>query len=201
MVVDSIQVPLQACLYVHYFFRAQCDIENLRAYCYCMLCFSTFLADECLLFVGSHAHLASHYVLYLEHQLIPPHSALFPITAVSPPPPTPGPTQTETTSQPSLSLWEAARKWTMCADPWVCVCVSVFCILIQHGYGCRHTMEWVGVHVRTYVCMYVFACAHSSLQGFLPLQWALHSSHTLGQHTPSLCVHFWVAPPLVSGTM
>ena len=67
---------------------------------------------QCLLFVDSQAHLASHSVLYLEHQFTPPHSVLFPMTAVAPPPHTPVPAQTEATSQPqpSLSVWEAARK-------------------------------------------------------------------------------------------
>ena len=31
-------------------------LENLHAYCYCMLCFSTSLADKCLLVVGSNQH-------------------------------------------------------------------------------------------------------------------------------------------------
>ena len=88
-------------------------LEHLHAYCYCMLCFSASLTDvynACWLL--NQTHTLTTLVLYLEHQLIPPHSVLFPITAVSPPPHTPGPAQTEATSQPqpSVSLWEAARK-------------------------------------------------------------------------------------------
>ena len=49
--------------------------------------------------------------LYLEHQLI--KLCTVPITAAAPPPPTAGPAQSETTSQPCMSLWEAARKWAM----------------------------------------------------------------------------------------
>ena len=104
-------------------------LKNLHAYCYCMLCFSTFLADKCWI---KHTH--TTLVLYLEHQFTPPHSVLFPITAVAPPPYSSGPAQTETTSQrqPSLSLWEAARKWATYVRMYVyeSVCASVFRIRI-----------------------------------------------------------------------
>ena len=89
-------------------------LKNLHAYCYCMLCFSTFLQTSACWLLDQ-THTLTTLVLYLDHQLTPPHSVLFPITAVAPPPHTPGPAQTETTSQPqpSKSLWEAARKWAM----------------------------------------------------------------------------------------
>ena len=40
-----------------------------------------------------------------------PDCIMISFTSVSPPPATLIPSQTEATSQPSLSLWEAARKW------------------------------------------------------------------------------------------
>ena len=45
------------------------------------------------------------------------------------------------------------------------------------------------------------ACSHASLQFSLPVQWALHSLHTVHQQAPSLCVHLTVRTSLVSDTV
>ena len=76
-----------------------------------ILCFCTSLVDVKWIAGCSIEHTLTPLDLYLEHQLIT--LCTVPITAAAPPPPTAGPTQTETTTQPSLSVWEAARKWAM----------------------------------------------------------------------------------------
>ena len=131
--------------------------------------FNTSLADvECLLFVGSHAHLASHSVLYLEHQLTPPHYVLFPITAVAPPPHTPGPAQTEATSQPqpSMYLWEAARKWVMYS---VCMCV------------------YISGPCRVWVCLCLHTLSLFSAVNPPPPASPAPSAHTGATQTPPVC--------------
>ena len=84
--------------------------------------------SACCLLNHTHTHTPLLCCTYIEHQLTPPH-VLLPITAVSPPPHTPGPAQTEATSQPqpSVSLWEAARKWAMyCSSVNESMCVTLF---------------------------------------------------------------------------
>ena len=76
-----------------------------------ILCFCTSLVEVKWIAGCSIESTLNPLDLYLEHQLIT--LCTVPITAAAPPPPTAGPTQTETTSQPSLSVLEAARKWAM----------------------------------------------------------------------------------------
>ena len=78
-----------------------------------ILCFCTSFVEVKWIAGCSIEHTLNPLDFYLEHQLIAITLCTVPITAAAPPPPTAGPAQTETTSQPSLSLWEAARKWAM----------------------------------------------------------------------------------------
>ena len=180
--------------HVQYFCRTQCDIEKPPCILLLHVVFQTFSCRRRLLAsCGITGTLSKSLVLYLEHQLIPPHYVLFPITAVAPPPHTPGPAQTEATSQPqpSVSLREAARKWAMyCSSMHEPMCVTLFrlhvltlvvcgsmslcvhlCVLYYYPcMGMDVGTPWSGVHVRTYICVYVFACSYSSLQFLLPLQ-------------------------------
>ena len=70
-------------------------------------------------------------------------------SAVAPPAPSPGPTHTEPTSQPSMSLWDAAGTFCIHTVSRQCnVCVCVLCGLMpMHGY---QYMEQNGLLVCTY---------------------------------------------------
>ena len=77
-----------------------------------ILCFCTSLVEVKWIAGCSIEHTLTPD-LYLEHQLIAITLCTVSITAAAPPTTILSPAQTETTSQPSLSLCEAARKWAV----------------------------------------------------------------------------------------
>ena len=106
-------------------------------------CVSVLFLQTNACWLLNQTHTLTTLVLYLDHQLTPPHSVLFPITSVAPPPHTPGPSQTETTSQPqpSVSLWAVARKWvmysvSMCECACMCVYISGPCSVCMCECAC-----------------------------------------------------------------
>ena len=126
-------------------------------------------------------HIQKQFVLlYFIMQNNTPYCMMFSFAAVFSPPPAPGPALTESTSQHSLSLWEAARKWAV----YLCVCVFV----------CMRACVCVCVCVREQTLSHYF------LQFVLLVKWALQGLHTLCQQT-SLCVLHTLRPPLVSNTV
>ena len=138
-----------------------CDIENLHA-SIVACCVSVLFLQTSACWLLDQTHALTTLVLYLEHQLTSPHSVLFPITAVAPPPHTLGPAQTEATSQPqpSMSVWEAARKWAMyCLSMHESMCVTLFCFMFL-------LFSAVLLCLLLCVCVHVCVCAraqHSSL--------------------------------------
>ena len=79
-------------------------------------CVSVLFLQTSACWLLDQRHTLTTLVLYLEHQLIPPHSVLFPITAVSPPPHTPGP----------------ARKWLTYVCVFVSLCVHLCSVFLYH---------------------------------------------------------------------
>ena len=109
-----------------------------------------------------------------------------------------------TVMSPLLSL--SVEKQLHWMNNWLCqVESSTFAIqedLRAFSFTTESCFTLIGAHqCAMYVVMCVFAHFHSSLQFSLPLQWALHSLHTLGQQAPSLCVHLTVRTPLVSDSV
>ena len=136
-----------------YFCRTQCDIykTSMHIVIACCVLILFLQTSACWLLDQTHTH--TTFVLYLEHQLIPPHSVLLPITAVSPPPHTLGP----------------ARKWVMyvCAF-WVCVCVSVPYSYIMDIYNMHCECGGISMFctlVSMHGCIWVYMCMHHGVGG------------------------------------